>query len=80
MATTGWVLPFLSLFWGYSEREVSRKWTAGRNNAVISGKPELQGEDSFLWLPKQNVLAKGSLHGLTAQMMHQGLQENEEAL
>lgn len=70
----------LFLFWGYSEREVSRKWTARKNDAVISGKPESQGEDSFLWPPRQNVLAKGSLHGLTAEMMHQGLQENEEAL
>lgn len=28
----------------------------------------------------QNVLAKGSQHSLTAEMMHQGFQENEEAL
>lgn len=33
-----------------------------------------------LTLPKQNMLGKGSLRCLTAEPMHQGLQENEQLI
>lgn len=80
MSPTGRVLPFPFLFWGYSVREVSRKWTARKNDAVISGKPALQGEDSFLWLCPSRMCLQRGVCSLTADPMHQGLQENEEAL
>lgn len=59
MSPTGWVLPFLFLFWGYSVGEVSRKWTARKKMQWSLGNQRYKVRTYFSDYPSRMCLQRG---------------------